>query len=61
MYQEQRLAMERQRTLRAEASAERQASHVRALSRATRRANRAQRQLARYRHEAARLRSELAG
>ena len=54
------LASERYQAMLAMAAAERQAMRVRALARATRRAERAQRQLARSRHEATRLRVELA-
>jgi hypothetical protein len=51
---------ERQQTMLADAVAERQALRVRALTRATRRAERARRQLARSRREAMRLGVELA-
>lgn len=54
------MVSERQQTMLATAAAERQAVRVRALARATRRAERAERQLARSRHEAMRLRVELA-
>jgi hypothetical protein len=54
------LARERHQTMLATAAAERQVVRVRALARATRRAERAQRQLARSRREAMRLRGELA-
>lgn len=60
MYVRHELASERQRSMLAEAAAQRQALRVRALDRATRRADRAQRQLARSRRRAMRLRSELA-
>ncbi len=54
------MVRERQQALLATAAAERQALRVRALARATRRAERAQRQLTRSRREATRLRGELA-
>jgi hypothetical protein len=54
------MVAERQQTMLATAATERQAVRVRALARATRRAERAQRQLARSRRKAMRLRGELA-
>jgi hypothetical protein len=54
------LVRERQQTMLATASVERQALRVHALARATRRAERAQRQLAASRGEAVRLRGALA-
>jgi hypothetical protein len=59
MYTPHEVVRERQRSMLSEAAAGRQALRVRALGRATRRAERAQRQLARSRRRAARLRSEL--
>ena len=54
------LARERQRSMLAEAAARRQVLRVRALGRATRRAERAQQRLAQSRRRAVRLSSELA-
>jgi hypothetical protein len=54
------LARQRQQAMLAQAAAERQATRIRALSRATRRAERAERRLARSWSEAMRLRGELA-
>jgi len=59
MFPRHELVRERQHTLLVQAAAERQALRVRALRRATRRAERAQRQLTRSRREAVRLRNEL--
>lgn len=60
MYPHHEVARERQRSMLADAAAQRQALRVRALHRATRRADRAQQQLAQSRRRAVRLRSELA-
>ena len=54
------VARERQRSMLAEAAARRQVLRLRALGRATRRAERAQQQLAQSRRRAVRLGSELA-
>ena len=54
------MVRERQAELLATATEERQAQRVRALARATRRAERARHKLARSRREAVRLRGELA-
>jgi hypothetical protein len=60
MYLRNEVVQERQHSMLSEAAAERQALRVRALGRATRRAERAQQQLAQSRRMAVRLRSELA-
>ena len=60
MYPHQEVARQRQHTMLAEAAAERRALRLRALGRATRRAERARQQLARSHRQAMRLRSELA-
>jgi hypothetical protein len=60
MYPPHEVATERQQAMLAEAAAVRQGLRLRALGRATRRAERAQRKLVRSRREAMRLRRELA-
>jgi hypothetical protein len=60
MYPPHDVVRERQQSMLSEAAAERRALRVRALGRATRRAERAQHQLAQSRRKAVRLRSELA-
>jgi hypothetical protein len=60
MYLRNEVVRERQHSMLSEAAARRQAVRVRALGRATRRAERAQQQLAQSRRRAVRLRSELA-
>jgi len=60
MYPAHELARERQRSMLAAATSERQAKRVLALDRAARRAERARRQLVRSGNEALRLRGELA-
>jgi uncharacterized membrane protein YccC len=60
MYPRNEAITERRQSMLAEAAAARQALRVRALGRATRRAERAQQQLAQSRRRAVRLRSELA-
>lgn len=59
MYPRHEVARERQRSMLAEAAAQRQVLRVRALGRATRQAERARQQLAQSRRRAVRLRSEL--
>jgi hypothetical protein len=61
MYGESRQVWERQRELRAQAAHARQASHLQALHRATRRAERAERRLASALSEVVRARSNLRG
>jgi hypothetical protein len=60
MYPRHEVTKERQRSMLADAAAQRQALRLRALARANRRAERAQQQLARSRRRAGRLRSQLA-
>jgi hypothetical protein len=60
MYLTHQVAAERQRGMQEVAQAQSQLRRVRALSRASRRAERAQRNLARAHCEAMRLRAELA-
>ena len=60
MYPRNEVVRERQHSMLTDAAAGRQALRVRALGRATRRAERAQQQLTQSRRRAVRLRSELA-
>ncbi len=60
MYPPHEVVRERQRSMLSEAAAERQGLRLRALCRATRRAERAQRQLAQSRRQVVRLSSEMA-
>ena len=60
MYYEHEIAMERQRRMQEAAQDQSQARRLRALSKASRRAERAKRNLARAHCDAMRLRAELA-
>lgn len=60
MHPRHEVTKERQRSMLADAAAQRQALRLRALARATRKSERAQQQLAQSRRRAERLRSELA-